>query len=64
MAKQFTERCEGIVAGRQCKCWATGTVNSIPYCKQHLEKALREAVAMLKPAPLGEKRDAPKGEGK
>jgi len=40
-------RCEGVTAaGKQCKCYATQTINGIPYCDQHAAKVTGEEIAM------------------
>lgn len=58
---RYTERCEGIKAsGERCKCYGVMQVNSLWYCKVHGEKEL-SAVAIQKPASLGEKRRGEKG---
>lgn len=44
--ERVVKRCQGITAsGKQCKCWSTCTVNSLPLCDQHGAKAVRTAVA-------------------
>jgi hypothetical protein len=43
-AQGATVRCQATTAsGSQCKCYATSTVNRVPYCDQHAAKAVREA---------------------
>lgn len=55
----MNKRCQAMTAsGSQCKCWATSTVNRVPFCDQHAAKAVREAALAIeeKSGNVGKKR--------
>jgi hypothetical protein len=41
-------RCQAVTsAGKQCKCYATCSVNRLPYCDQHGAKEIRSSLPNL-----------------
>jgi hypothetical protein len=44
----MNKRCQATTAsGSQCKCYATCTVNGLPYCDQHGAKVVRDSAVAI-----------------